>query len=192
MFWLITGKKELDRCLKFNWLCHLLNIPWRLKWCISSCWSRGILCTSEFLKKGPFLLSPSTRESIPGRPLPRTRAFLGVFDNSRGVRDHGNFCCAAERIMGKLQKRKGTWEGKEALPAFRSSRDPLCRQKCGQEAAGYKGGVICEYLAFWCLCLSVYYIYGVVIFIAFAVNEKKLISQQFVGHHRSLVTYFHT
>ena len=85
-----------------------------------------------------------------------------------------------------------TWEGKEALPAFRSSRDPLCRQKCGQEAAGYKGGVICEYLAFWCLCLSVYYIYGVVIFIAFAVNEKKLISQQFVGHHRSFITNFHT
>lgn len=138
------------------------------------------MCTSEFLKKGPFLLSPSTRESIPGRPLPRTRAFLGVFDNSRGVRDHGNFCCAAERIMGKLQKRK------------RSSRDPLCRQKCSQEAAGYKGGVICEDLAFWCLCLSVYYIYGVVIFIAFAVNEKKLISQQFVGHHRSLITNFHT
>ena len=144
------------------------------------------------LKERAFLLSPSTRESIPGRPLPRTRAFLGVFDNSRGVRDHGNFCCATERIMGKLQKRKGTWEGKEALPAFRSSRDPLCRQKCGQEAAGYKGGVICEYLAFWCLCLSVYYIYGVVIFIAFAVNEKKLISQQFVGHHRSLITNFHT
>ena len=41
----------------------------------------------------------------------RTRAFLGVFDNSRGVRDHGNFRCAAIRIMGKLQKRKGTWEG---------------------------------------------------------------------------------
>ena len=150
------------------------------------------MCTSEFLKKWPLLLSPSTRERIPGRPLPRTQAFLGVSDNSRGVRDHGNFCCAAERIMRKLQKRKGTWEGKEALPAFRSSRDPLCRQKCGQEAAGYKGGVICEYLAFWCLCLSVYYIYGVVIFIAFAVNEKKLISQQFVGHYRSLITNFHT
>ena len=159
MFWLITGKKELDRCLKFNWLCHLLNIPWRLKWCISSCWSRGILCTSEFLKKGPFLLSPSTRESIPGRPLPRTRAFLGVFDNSRGVRDHGNFCCAAERIMGKLQKRKGTWEGKEALPAFRSSRDPLCRQKCGQEAAGYKGGCYLWILGFLVsLFISILYI----------------------------------
>ena len=57
--------------------------------------------------------------------------------------------------MGKLQKRKGTWEdngkSEEALPAFRSSLDPLCRnchQKSAQEVAGYEGGVICEYLAY--------------------------------------------
>ena len=93
--------------------------------------------------------------------------------------------------MGKLRKGKGTWEGEEALPAFHSSREPLCRQKCGQEAAGYKGGVICEYLAYLYLCLPVYYLYRVVIFIAFAVNEKKLKSQQFVGHHRSLIINVH-
>ena len=141
-----------------------------------SCWRRAILCTSEFLKKWPFLLSPSTRESIPRRPLPRTRAFLEVFDNSRGESDHGKFCCAAIKIMGKLQKRKGTWEGLTWKANFRSSLDSLCRnyhQKSGQEAAGYKGGVICEYWAYWYLCLPVYYIYGVLIFIAFAVNEKK-------------------
>lgn len=64
--------------------------------------------------------------------------------------------------------------------AFRSSLDRLCRnchQKSAQEVAGYEGGVICEYLAYYYLCLPVYYIYGVVIFIAFAVNEEKLISQ---------------
>ena len=78
---------------------------------------------------------------------------------------------------------KGSWESyKNARALGKAKRRfqlfaPLvtpCRQKCGQEGAGYKGGVICEYLAFWCLCLSVYYIYGVVIFIAFAVNEKKI------------------
>ena len=126
MFWLITGKKELDRCLKFSWLCHLqkaAKYTLKVELVYFSCWSRAILCTSELLKKWPFLLLPSTCESIPGRPLPRTRAFLGVFDNSRGVRDHGNFCCAAIRIMGKPQKRKGTWEGltwkvKRRFPLF--------------------------------------------------------------------------
>ena len=48
--------------------------------------------------------------------------------------------------MGRLNLKS-----EEALPAFRSSHDSLYRnyhQKSGQEAAGYKGGVICEYLAY--------------------------------------------
>ena len=92
--------------------------------------------------------------------------------------------------MGRLNVKS-----EEALPAFRSSLDSLCRnyhQNSGQEAAGYKGGVICEHLAYWYLCLPVYNTHGVLIFIAFAVNEKKIISQQFVGHHRSLITNVHT
>ena len=117
--------------------------------------------TSEFLKKWPFLVSHSTRESILGRPL-----------------EFGNFCYAVERIMGKLQKRNGQWEGEEALPAFRSSHHPMslkCHQKSGQEAAVYEGGVICEYVAYWFVCVPciLYNLYGLVIFIAFAVNEKK-------------------
>ena len=47
--------------------------------------------------------------------------------------------------MGRLNL-----ESEEAPPTFRSSHDSLCRNyhwKSGQEAAGYKGGVICEYLA---------------------------------------------
>ena len=190
MFWLITGKKELDRCLEFNSLCHLQNIPWRLNWCISSFWSRGILCTSEFLKKWPFLPSPSTPESIPGRPLPRTRAFLGVFDNSRGVRDYGNFCCAVERIMGKLQNCKGiweslTWKAKKRLPLFALPMTPCAATATKNPAK--KRLVTKEVLSVntWLIDIC---IYDVLIFIAFAVNEKKLIFQQFVGYHRSLIT----
>ena len=141
------------------------------------------------LEEMAFLPSPSTRESIPRRPLPRTRAFLGVFDNSRGERDHGK-ATKTQGHMGRLNVKS-----EEAIPAVRSSLDSLClyyHQKSGQEAAGYKGGVICEYLAYWYLCLPVYYIYGVLTFIAFAVNDKKIISQQFVGHHRSLITNVHT
>lgn len=47
--------------------------------------------------------------------------------------------------MGRLNVKS-----EEALPAFRSSLDPLCRnchQKSAQEVAGDEGGVICEYLA---------------------------------------------
>lgn len=29
----------------------------------------------------------------------------------RGAKGHGNFCRAPKRIMGKIPKRKGTWEG---------------------------------------------------------------------------------
>lgn len=41
--------------------------------------------------------------------------------------------------MGKLQKRKGTWEGKEALPAFRSSRDPCAAKNAAKKRLVTKG-----------------------------------------------------
>ena len=72
-----------------------------------------------------------------------------------GDKDHGK-ATRTQGLMGRLNVKS-----EKAIPAFSSSLDSLCRnyhQKSGQEAAGYKGGVICEYLAYWYLCLPVYYI----------------------------------
>ena len=82
-------------------------------------------------------------------------------------------------------RRKGSWESyknaralgkaKRRFQLFAPLVTPCAAKNAAKKRLVTKGDVICEYLAFWCLCLSVYYIYGVVIFIAFAVNEKKFI-----------------
>ena len=102
-----------------------------------------------------FAITLGSWEQFKATPASYSSVSWGFRQQSRR-KGSWEFLLCDDKNHGKATKTQGHMgrlnvKSEEALPAFGSSLDPLCRnchQKSAQEVAGYEGGVICEYLAY--------------------------------------------